>query len=572
MKRFFVGFLAAVGLLALLLAGGGALAAWLLLPGAAELPERIVLVLDLREGVDEAPAADPLDLLGLSTAPAFTDVVMTLDAAARDPRVNGLVGRLGGEGPGLAQSEELRTAIAAFRAQGKFAYAYADSFGEFGPGTRGYWLATAFEQIHLQPVGSVGLTGLLIETPLLRGLLDKLGIVPAGDKRGPYKSAADLFTERELTPAHKEVLDLLADSLDQQVRRGIEAGRALEPALVARLVDDGPYLALEAQQAGLIDRLSYWDEVVDQAEHEAGPGAELVGLIDYGRALEAPDDAPVVALVRGVGQIQRGASNYGPGGGWVMGGDTVADALAAASDDPEVEAILFRIDSGGGSAVASETIGHEVRRAVERGKPVIVSMGDVAASGGYWIAMDATRIVAGAGTLTGSIGVFAGKPVLTELWQQLGVSWGRVQRGANADMWSTLSDYDARSRERLEAFLDQTYEAFVAGVARGRELPESEVLKAAEGRVWTGEQAQELGLVDELGGFARALEVARETIGVEPGRPLELRSFPAPGAPWEHLLELLNGGGRAGVAAWASSLLAWLRAPEVLSAPPLLLR
>jgi protease IV len=571
MRRFLVGFLATLGLLGLLLAGGVAVAVWLLLPAAPDLPERGVLVVDLREGLEEAAASDPLDLLGIAVRPTFTDVVLALDAAGRDPRVQGLVARLSGEGPGLAQSQELRAAVARFREQGKFAYAYADSFGEFGPGTRGYYLATAFEQIHLQPHGALGLTGIMIETPLLRGLLDKLGVMPSGDRRGPYKTAADLFLERELTPAHEEVLKSLADSLDRQIRSGIEAGRALEPELVARLIDEGPYLALEAQQAGLVDRLSYWDEVVEQAEQQAGPGSELLALADYGAAAAAaPEDAPVIALIRGVGQIARGDSDYGPTGGWVMGGDTVAGALAAAIDDPEVEAILFRIDSGGGSAVASETIGHEVRRAVAEGKPVIVSMGDVAASGGYWIAMDATRIVAGAGTLTGSIGVFAGKPVLTELWQELGVNWGRVQRGANADMWSTQSDYDARARERLQAFLDQTYAAFVAGVARGRRLPEEAVRKAAEGRVWTGAQAQELGLVDDLGGFAEALEVAREAIGVARERPIELRAFPPAGPPWQRALELL-GGARSGLGA-LRPLAQWLSAPGMLSLPPLLLR
>jgi protease IV len=571
MRRFVVGFLATLGLLGLLLAGGVAVAVWLLLPAAPDLPERGVLVVDLREGLEEAAASDPLDLLGIAVRPTFTDVVLALDAAGRDPRVQGLVARLSGEGPGLAQSQELRAAVARFREQGKFAYAYADSFGEFGPGTRGYYLATAFEQIHLQPHGALGLTGIMIETPLLRGLLDKLGVMPSGDRRGPYKTAADLFLERELTPAHEEVLKSLADSLDRQIRSGIEAGRALEPELVARLIDEGPYLALEAQQAGLVDRLSYWDEVVEQAEQQAGPGSELLALADYGAAAAAaPEDAPVIALIRGVGQIARGDSDYGPTGGWVMGGDTVAGALAAAIDDPEVEAILFRIDSGGGSAVASETIGHEVRRAVAEGKPVIVSMGDVAASGGYWIAMDATRIVAGAGTLTGSIGVFAGKPVLTELWQELGVNWGRVQRGANADMWSTQSDYDARARERLQAFLDQTYAAFVAGVARGRRLPEEAVRKAAEGRVWTGAQAQELGLVDDLGGFAEALEVAREAIGVARERPIELRAFPPAGPPWQRALELL-GGARSGLGA-LRPLAQWLSAPGMLSLPPLLLR
>ena len=205
MKRLLIGLLASIGLLTLLVVGGAALAAWWLLPGKPGLPERMVLMLDLREGLDEAAASNPLDLLGFAQAPTFTDVILTLEAAESDPRVQGLLARLGGEGPGLAQSEELRAAVGRLRAQGKFAYAYADSFGEFGPGTRGYYLASAFEQIHLQPVGSLGLTGLLIETPLLRGLLDKLGIVPTGDKRGPYKSAADLFMETELTPAHKEV-------------------------------------------------------------------------------------------------------------------------------------------------------------------------------------------------------------------------------------------------------------------------------------------------------------------------------------------------------------------------------
>ncbi len=570
MKRFAVGLLAVIGLLTLLLAAGGIAAVWLLLPGKPSLPGQIVLTLDLRDGLDEAPAQDPLDLLGLAATPTFTDVILALDQAGRDPRVKGLVARLSGEGPGFAQTQELRAALARFRAQGKFAYAYADSFGEFGPGTRGYYLATAFEQIHLQPIGSLGLTGLLIETPLLRGLLDKLGVLPSGDKRGPYKSAAEMFTETELSPASREALEALANSLDQQVKDGIGSGRSLEPARVTRLIDDGPYYATEAEAAGLVDHLGYWDDVVAQAESRAGSGSELVALADYAGAMPpAGSDAPVIALVRGIGQIQRGKSDYGPASGWAMGADTVAGALAAAIDDPAVEAILFRIDSGGGSAVASDTIGHQVRRAVERGKPVIVSMGDVAASGGYWIAMDASKIVAEGGTLTGSIGVFAGKPVLRQLWQGIGVNWGRVQRGANADMWSTDLDYDARGRARLEAFLDQVYGAFVAGVARGRSLPASAVQQAAQGRVWTGAQAKALGLVDELGGFARALELARDAIGVAADRPVELRVYPRPRSPFEEVLDLARGTS-IGLDAFGP----WLRwlSPGVLGTPPLVIR
>jgi protease IV len=570
MKRFAVGLLAAIGFLTLLLVAGGAVAAWLLLPREPSLPGRIVLTLDLREGLEEAPARDPLDLLGLTTTPTFTDVIVALDEAGRDPRVKGLIAQLSGEGPGFAQSQELRAAVARFRKQGKFAYAYADSFGEFGPGTRGYYLATAFEQIHLQPVGALGLTGLLLETPLLRGLLDKIGVLPTGDKRGRYKSAAEMFTETELSPAAREELESLADSLDEQIKEGIGDSRSLAPARVAELIDDGPYFATEAEAKGLIDHLSYWDDVVDQAESRAGSGSELVAVEDYAQTVPpAGSNAPVIALVRGIGQIASGKSDYGPASGWVMGADTVAGALAAAIDDPAVEAILFRIDSGGGSVVASETIGHQVRRAVKKGKPVIVSMGDVAASGGYWIAMDASKIVAEDGTLTGSIGVFAGKPVLRGLWQELGINWGRVQRGANADMWSTGLDFDARGRARLEAFLDRTYGAFVDGVARGRSLPEGDVEKVAQGRVWTGAQAKTLGLVDELGGFARALELAREAIGVAAERPVELRVFPPRRSPFEEALDLLRGG-----AIGLDAALAWLRGlePGLLSAPRVLIR
>ena len=255
----------------------------------------------------------------------------------------------------------------------------------------------------------------------------------------------------------------------------------------------------------------------------AGEDGAMVDLLDYAAAIEPAADAPVVALVHGIGQIQRGNSEQSPLGGWVMGGDTVARALADAIDDPEVEAILFRISSGGGSAVASDTIGHQVRRAVEQGKPVIVSMGDVAASGGYWIAMDASRIVAAPGTLTGSIGVVAGKPVLTQLWQDVGVVWGSAQRGANADMWTTTSDYSARGRARLEAFLDWTYQSFVEGVARGRDLPQEDVLEVAQGRVWTGRAGQGA----RPGGRSRRLCrcARRDPAGDRRSRPTRRSSF-----------------------------------------------
>ncbi|MEZ5932959.1 MAG: signal peptide peptidase SppA [Alphaproteobacteria bacterium] len=570
MKKILVGILASIGILTILVTISLGVLAWMFFPQDEGLPERAVLTLDLRQGFDEAAHSTSLAALNLEPGLTLADAVMAIERAGEEPRIAGLVARINGGGPGFAQAQELRNAIRRFRGQGKFAYAFSTSFGEFGPGTLGYYLASAFDEIHLQPLGAVGLTGLYLETPLLKDLFEQLGVTPSGGKRGPYKTAANMFTENGLTPEHRESLEWLASSLDDQIKAGIAADRGFEADAVDRLIDDGPYSAEEAFHAGLVDRLSYWDEVVTRAEKEAGASADLIDLEKFARLVPAKrGDGQVIALIEGVGQIQEGNNGDGPGG-WVMGADTVARAIGDAIEDSDVRAILFRISSGGGSAVASETIGRQVRRAVELKKPVIVSMGDVAASGGYWIAMDATRIVADPGTLTGSIGVLAGKPVIDDLWKKLGVNWGTIGKGANASMWSLSRDYGVRGRERLESFLDQTYAAFTAGVARGRGMTVDDVDAIAEGRVWTGEQAKERGLVDELGGFTRALEIARVEIGLEPDQPVEIRRFPRPKSPLQTALDLVREPliGIRTVSSW----LQLVRTGGIATAPPIMIR
>jgi protease-4 len=570
MKRFLVGILASLGFLSLLLTIGIGVAIWMFLPEDEGLPERVVLTLDLRHALDEAARGPSLTTFDLEPGLTLPEAVLAIERAERRDEVAGIIARIDGAGPGFAQSQELREAIKRFRSQGKFAYAFSTSFGEFGPGTLGYYLASAFEEIHLQPLGALGLTGLYIETPLLRDFFEKLGVDPSGDKSGAYKTAANMFTENVLTKEHRESLEWLAGSLFDQVVQGIADGRGLEEDRVLRLIDEGPFLAEDALGQGLVDQLSYWDEVVALAEKRAGSQAELMDLSQFA-ALSPQDETPdqVVALIEGVGQIQEGDNGDGPGG-WVMGADSIARAIEDAIDDTDVRAILFRVSSGGGSAVASETIGRQVRRAVALQKPVIVSMGDVAASGGYWIAMDATKIVADPGTITGSIGVLAGKPVLDQLWGKLGVNWGTISKGANASMWSTNRDYNPLGAERLSRFLDQTYDAFTEGVARGREMSKDDVHAIAEGRVWTGLQAKELGLVDELGGFSRALELVREEIGLDPDQAVALRRFPAPKAPWEVALDLLRQPLSAiqAISSWMGAL----QQNGVASAPSILVR
>ena len=371
----------------------------------------------------------------------MSEAVLALERAGRDPRVAGLVVRLDGEGQGWAVAQELREAVLAFRADGRFAYAWSDSLGELSPANEGYMLAAAFDRITLQPGGFVGLAGLGIEQPFARGLLDRLGIEPEVVRRSGYKTALDNFTERDLTPTNAEMLNDVADSLFGQLVAAVAEGRKLPQERVRALIDDGPYLAETALDKGLIDGLGYEDETLDAALSQAGGEAKPVGLDGYAKAKGTDDDgAPRVALVQAAGMVTRGSALPGE----AIAADDMAELLRSLRKDKDVRAVVLRLDTPGGSAVASETIGREVRALVAAGRPVVVSMGNAAASGGYWISMGASRIVAQPGTLTGSIGVIAGKPVVGEALAKLDVNVAEIDRGQHADIWSLAKPYDPR--------------------------------------------------------------------------------------------------------------------------------
>jgi protease-4 len=540
-KDFLTGLLAAVGLLFLpfLLLG---LAAVLFFPrGAPGLPDSFYLTVDLRGGLPEAPPPDPLVWLQETRPLSLDQAVLALDAARADPRVKGVLARVGGEAGGPARVEELRAAIARFREGGGFAHAFSDSFGEFGPGNWGYYLASAFERITLQPSGAVGLTGVWVEVPLLRGLLDEIGVIPRLESREAYKTFKDTFTARELTPEHRRSLESLTDDLSRQLVDGIAAARGLEPAQVRVAIDTAPLLADQAEARGLVDRIAYLDEAEAAADAAAGTDDTVPLAVYAARAqAEMPGDGPAVALVNAIGPIIAGEGSPGGVGGFTIGADSLSAALRAAADDPDIKSVVLRVDSPGGSAVASDTIGREVRRLQEAGKPVLVAMGDVAASGGYWIAMDAETIHARPGTLTGSIGVVAGKPVIAPLLENIEVNVPGLGVGANADMWSLTRDYDALGEAKLDMFLDATYAQFVEGVARGRGLAPDKVREVAGGRVWTGDQARERGLVDATDGLAGALAEARERAGIPADGPLRIKRLPEPADPLRIALDYLN--------------------------------
>jgi protease-4 len=540
MKRILVGSLACIGALVVLLIvialGLGGLA-W---TRKGTVPAQTILEMDLTRGLQEQASDDPVTSFLLATHPTVRDVVEALHRAATDDRVVALIARVGSTHMGLAQLQEVRDAVLAFREKGKRAVAYAATFGEFDAGNGAYYVATAFDTIYLQPSGDVGLTGLIAETPFVRGTLDKLDLVPRLDHRYEYKNFMNTITEQHYTEPHREATQRVMESQFAQSVQGMRRDAANET--VRALIDRGPFLGAEALKAQFVDALAYRDEVYAQVKAQAGEQAKLLFLSKYLARAGRPDTTgDTIALIYGVGAVRLGTSDYDPlMDGSTMGADTVTAAFRAASEDPEVKAILFRIDSPG-SYVASDAIWRETIRAREAGKPVIVSMGNLAGSGGYFVAMAANKIVAQPGTITGSIGVLGGKILTTGLWDKLGLAWDEVHTSANATLWSSTHDYTPAQWAHLQEWLDRVYNDFTTKVAAGRQLPKERVLEIAKGRIWTGEDAKERGLVDELGGFPVALRLTREAIGRVPDAPIHLKLFPERVSPWEALLERLFG-------------------------------
>jgi protease-4 len=539
MRRFLFRFFASIGFIVVLIILISLITMWWT-SGERAVPDKVVLELNLERELVEHIPDDPIARLLYKDRIALRDIVDALHRAETDNRVVGVFAHIGSTPMGMAQIQEIRDAIGAFRKTGKFAIAYSETFGEGGPGNGAYYLATAFDQIFLQPSGDVGLSGLRFETAFFRGTLDKLGLVPRLDARSQYKNAKDIFTEKKYTKAHREAMESILNSYFTQMVNGIGQKLGKTPEEVQRLINAGPYLGTEAMTAGLVDGLAYRDEVLKIVRARSGEGAELLYLGKYldraGRPNQDGDKA--IALIYGVGQVVRGSGGYDSVFGESnMGSATVTAAFRAAIKDENVKAILFRIDSPGGSYVASDTIWHATKQARDAGKPVIISMGNLAASGGYFVSASADKIVAQPGTLTGSIGVVAGKVITPEFWKKLGVTWDAVQRGQNADMWSSLTDYDKEEWQRFQTWLDRVYEDFTNKVATGRNLPLEKVLEIAKGRVWTGAEAKDLGLVDELGGMETALRLARQSAGIAADEAVRIEVLPKRLPTWEQFFE-----------------------------------
>ena len=556
MKKFLARTLMLIGAWVVVMAIVGVITT---LMSQESLPERIVLEIDFEREFAEYVPTDPLASVLMEQTVSVRDIVDALQQAATDERVLALVARTGTPRMGLAEIQEVRDAVMAFRNSGKPAIAYAETFGEFGPGNGAYYLATAFDRIYLQPSGDIGLTGLMAESAFVSGTLEKLGLSPRMDHRYEYKNALNMFTEKKYTQPHREAILQIIESQFGQIVQGIAAGRDLEADVVRTLVDRGPFLGKQALAENLVDGLAYRDEVQAIIDDDLGEEAERVSLFTYLRQMGRPhNEGEAIALIYGVGGVHRGKSEYSAAlSGPTMGSDSVAAAFRSAVQDDTVKAILFRVDSPGGSYVASDTIWRETVRAKEAGKPVIVSMGNVAGSGGYFVAAAADKIVAQPGTITGSIGVVGGKMLTAELMEKIGISSDEVHTSTNATMWSSSLDYTPQQWQRITTWLDHVYADFTQKVAQGRGLTQEQVHAVAKGRIWTGEDAKDIGLVDELGGFPIALRLARQAAGIEADAPVQVKLFPEQKTLVDTVLARLQG--REDAAAEASPTVVALR-------------
>jgi protease IV len=454
--------------------------------------------------------------------PTVRGIVDALRKAKVDRRVSSVIIRPTSAAALWGKVQEVRDAIVDFRRSGKPIIAYLEYGGE-----QEFYLASACDKVFLMPAASLDLTGMASYELFLRGTLDKIGAYPDTLHIGEYKTASNTFTEHTFTPAHRQMAESLNTDLYNQLIRGLADGRHKSEAEVRTLVDHGPFLPEDAVRAGLVDDVAYEDELDDKVKLGTGK-ATFLSESDYRRVALGSlglNRGPRIAVIYATGVIASGESNYDSPSGQVLGADTLVDHLRKARADSSVRAIVLRVDSPGGSAIASDVIWREVML-TRNTKPVIASMGDVAASGGYYIAMPAHAIVAEPATLTGSIGVVMLKFVIDGTLKKLGMNMEGVTSGRYADLYSPVRAFSAEERAKVQEHMQATYDTFVEKAAAGRNTTPERIDAIAQGRVWTGAQAKQIGLVDELGGLQRALAIAKQRAKLAPDSEVELVVYP----------------------------------------------
>lgn len=508
--------------------------------GEPAIRDNSVLALRVYGPLPDYSPDDPFKKFFGGPDQSLTGLVMQFKKAKVDKRIKAIVLDINMSGIGWGKAEELREAIKDFRTSGKPVYAFI----ELGL-NKEYYIATACDKIYVPPPGELFVNGLAADVMFFRGSLDKLGIYPDIYQIGKYKSAGDMFTQKQMTDAHREYINSLLDDLFNRYVQTIAEARKKTPEEVRNLIDNAPYNGPKAKEVGLIDEVAYHDELDKQVKASLGykdtdefrpvrgeyrdVSPESLGLNKGER----------IAVIYATGDIGSGRSENSPSGDQSIGSDTLSKAVTDAAADKSIKAIVIRVDSPGGSGLASDIIWHAVDNATQK-KPVVVSMSDVAASGGYYISASAAKIVAQPSTITGSIGVVAGKPVMKGFYDWLGISNEYVLRGKTAGMFRETEKFTDEERVKFEEWIKTTYyQDFVPKVAKGRKKDVQYIDSVGQGRVWTGGQAKERGLIDEFGGLDRAIEVAKELANIPADKGVQRVILPY---QQTFLQQLLNSG------------------------------
>ena len=462
-----------------------------------------VLLFDVPSQVDEGPAPPSMSLdLFRRERPTFHDLLFAVYNAAEDRSVEAIVLHIDGLDWGWARVYEMADALRAFRASGKHVYASLDGGSE-----KEYVLGMAADRLAMPPVSTLQLDGLSASAMFMMGAYDKLGIKPNFAHVGRFKSAVEAYTRDSLSPDARAAMEELLDDTYRQLVDSVAVARRLSADSVRTLIDGGPYTAREALTHGLLDTLLAEADLDSLAAHQDGARLGTGSLLRYANE-GGNSTGEHIALLVAEGEIIQGKSRDNPFGGRAVGDETLVEALREIRERKNIKAVVLRIDSPGGSGDASDAVWQEIRR-VRRAKPVIVSMGDVAASGGYYLACAGDVIVADAGTITGSIGVFGGKLNMLGLYRKLGLNVETVTRGKHAAMLSPFTDFSPEELARYQKSLEQFYSVFLARVAEGRGMDPAVIDSVGQGRVWSGVAARQRGLVDTLGGLETAFNLAR---------------------------------------------------------------
>ncbi|MGN0913837.1 MAG: signal peptide peptidase SppA [Alphaproteobacteria bacterium] len=515
---------------------------------AGDVPDKGILTIDFNNDYPEVRADDLFSELSEVPSTSFFDLIKAINVAALDDRIKAIVANVNESSLGLSQIQEVRRAIENFRKTGKKAYLYSTGFGSFGGGTSEYYLAAAFDEIWMQPNTEAGITGLNFEVPFFRSILSKAGVQAEFYTRYEYKNAAASLLNDKLSPEYRKELNKLGGSIYSVMKEDICRDRNLKKEMFDKLVNNAPLSAEDALAAGLIDYIGYKPELIEKAIQETK--GKMVNVLDYVSSFSSGyRNLPTVALVVIEGVIAEGESYANSlRDEAVAGADTIVKQLDDILRNDNVKALVIRVNSPGGSYTASNEIWYAIKRIKEKKQiPVVVTQGNYAASGGYFVSIAGDYIFSEPSSITGSIGVLGGKMVLSGLWNKLGIHWGEVKFGENSGILSVNHKFTPKEKEIFNCSLDRVYKDFTLKVSEARHIEITKMDKLARGRVWTGIDAADAGLVDAIGGIDEAVAWAKAQAGIKPKDKFEIVYYPKKKTLSEKLSQLVSGNPKISV-------------------------